>query len=69
MVNETPVLELLEEHCQHYWVIQEPAGTTLSGICNRCGKQRNFNRDATVLEEPPKFRPVRKAAPVANAPS
>lgn len=28
--------------CQHYWVIESPAGPTSEGICKKCGTRRMF---------------------------
>ncbi len=42
--HELFALEETQERsgCQHYWVIDPPAGPVSKGACRSCGEQRDF---------------------------
>lgn len=31
-----------ETKCKHYWIIEEPYGTTSRGKCKLCGEEKDF---------------------------
>jgi hypothetical protein len=34
-----------EKRCQHHWLIEQAAGPTSLGRCQRCGAERDFYND------------------------
>ena len=41
--------EAVAQACQHYWVIDAPNGPTSTGMCQKCGTQKEF---CNILETP-----------------
>lgn len=43
-VLETPTEEI--SVCRHYWIVEQPSGSTSSGVCKICGATRSFPNSA-----------------------
>lgn len=35
-------LEVYQDTCQHWWVIESPHGSMSKGVCKKCGEVREF---------------------------
>ena len=44
--NQSKLSEYVRTHCAHYWVIAVPNGPISEGMCQRCGRVREFQNSA-----------------------
>ena len=44
--NQGKVAEFIRTHCAHYWVIAVPNGPISEGVCQHCGRVREFHNSA-----------------------
>ena len=33
---------MTSDDCVHHWIIEPSGGTTSSGVCNKCGRHKDF---------------------------
>ena len=46
--QETEAVEVLEDLCNHHWIIDSPNGPTSTGTCRVCGEIRDFKNSIQI---------------------
>ena len=67
--NRDKLVEYVQTHCAHYWVIAVPNGPISEGVCQRCGHQKGFQNSMHEFQWPINKAPAATELAVHDKPA